>query len=214
MNYVFSGVFAVEAALKLIVYGRRYFKDKWNVFDFFVLVLSIAALSLYSASVKLGSAITVIRAFRLQKILKKFQALKSLRLIIQTFIASLNPLASIGSLLVLILYVYAIVGVLLFGNVKRNGKLNDTINFESFPAAALTLFVIATGDDWTKIRDSCSKPRSLDFDCDDNPTYEKYVEAGYQTVGCGPGLTGFFYFNSYYLIMSLILLKLFVAVIC
>jgi voltage-gated sodium channel len=63
---VFSGLFAVEAILKLTVYGSRYFKDKWNVFDFLVLVLSIGALSLYSASVKLGSAITVIRAFRLQ----------------------------------------------------------------------------------------------------------------------------------------------------
>lgn len=65
VNYVFSGIFAVEAILKLIVYGRRYFKDRWNVFDFFVLILSIGALTLYSASVKLGSAITVIRAFRL-----------------------------------------------------------------------------------------------------------------------------------------------------
>lgn len=135
-------------------------------------------------------------------------------MIIQTFIASLDPLASIGSLLVLILFVYAIVGVTLFGNVKRNGVLNDTINFESFPAAALTLFVVATGDGWTDIRDALAKPRTLDFDCKEDPTYQDYVENDYATVGCGPGLTGFFFFNSFYLIMNLILLKLFIAVIC
>lgn len=72
---------------------------------------------------------------------------------------------------------------------------------------------MATGDGWTDIRDSCSKPRSLDFDCLENPTYEDYASAG-ETVGCGPGISGFFFFNSYYLIMNLILLKLFIAVIC
>jgi hypothetical protein len=97
--------------------------------------------------------------------------------------------------------------------VKRNGSLTDTINFESFPAAALTLFVVATGDGWTDIRDSCSRSRSLDFDCVENPTFSDYLEAG-ETVGCGPGIPGFFFFNSYYLIMNLILLKLFIAVIC
>ena len=71
----------------------------------------------------------------------------------------------------LILFVYAILGVILFGNVSRNGVLNDTINFESFPAAALTLFVVATGDGWTDIRDALAKPRTLDFDCKENPTY-------------------------------------------
>lgn len=98
--------------------------------------------------------------------------------------------------------------------MKRNGILNETLNFETFPNAALTLFVVATGDAWTDIRDACAKPRTLLNDCIEKPTYDDYVAAGMQTVGCGPGLSGFFYFNSYFFIMNLILLKLFIAIIC
>jgi hypothetical protein len=56
--------------------------------------------------------------------------------------------------------------------------LSDTLNFESAPTAALTLFVVATGDGWTDIRDDCSKSRSLDYDCIEDPTYEDYLASG------------------------------------
>ena len=52
---------------------------------------------------------------------------------------------------------YTIAGVILFGQVKRNGKLTDTLNFESFSAGALALFVVSTTDAWTDIAMSCLK---------------------------------------------------------
>jgi len=61
--------------------------------------------------------------------------------------------------------------VQLFGQVKRNGMLNDSINFESFYNAALTLFVVATGDSWTDIATSVLKKRSVSYKCNPNPTY-------------------------------------------
>jgi hypothetical protein len=109
---------------------------------------------------------------------------------------------------------YAIAGVILFGQVKRNGKLTDTLNFESFSAGALALFVVSTTDAWTDIAMSCLKRQSVDFDCIPNPTFADYLENNRQTVGCGPRFSGILYFYSYFLVMSLILLKLFVAIIC
>jgi uncharacterized protein YebE (UPF0316 family) len=41
INYVFVGIFILEAAIKLIAYGYRYFKESWNVFDFVILMISI-----------------------------------------------------------------------------------------------------------------------------------------------------------------------------
>ena len=39
LNYVFSGIFTIEAILKLIGFGiKPYFKDGWNCFDFFIVV--------------------------------------------------------------------------------------------------------------------------------------------------------------------------------
>lgn len=40
------------------------------------------------------------------------------------------------------------------------------------------------------------------------------MDAGNNTVGCGPGFKGHFFFYSYFLIMNQILLKLFIAIIC
>ena len=39
-NYLFTVIFAVEATLKIIAYGRRYFKEGWNLFDFTVVIIS------------------------------------------------------------------------------------------------------------------------------------------------------------------------------
>jgi hypothetical protein len=41
--------------------------------------------------------------------------------------------------------------VLIFGQVKRTGRLTDNLNFESFEKGILTLFVIATTDAWPDI---------------------------------------------------------------
>lgn len=45
-NYVFSSVFLVEAVLKLTAFGKTYFNNSWNRFDFFVVVSSIFDLML------------------------------------------------------------------------------------------------------------------------------------------------------------------------
>lgn len=42
INYVFTGIFIVECALKLLAYGAKgYFASGWNKFDFFVVLTSI-----------------------------------------------------------------------------------------------------------------------------------------------------------------------------
>ena len=45
-NYFFTGIFLVEAIIKLYVYRRAYFKTAWNKFDFFVVVSSLIDLLL------------------------------------------------------------------------------------------------------------------------------------------------------------------------
>lgn len=40
VNYVFTSVFALEAFIKLIAFGKSYFKSGWNRFDFFVVISS------------------------------------------------------------------------------------------------------------------------------------------------------------------------------
>ena len=40
-NYIFTAIFFVEAVLKLIAYGKSYFNNSWNKFDFFVVIASL-----------------------------------------------------------------------------------------------------------------------------------------------------------------------------
>jgi hypothetical protein len=42
IELVILGIFSLEIALHLIAYGALYFKDKWNIFDIFIIMLSIA----------------------------------------------------------------------------------------------------------------------------------------------------------------------------
>ena len=41
LNYFFSAIFLIEAVLKLIGLGTRYFKDNWNIFDFTIVITSM-----------------------------------------------------------------------------------------------------------------------------------------------------------------------------
>jgi hypothetical protein len=44
LNYIFSFIFLAETIMKLVGLGfKEYFKDKWNRFDFIIVVLSIIA---------------------------------------------------------------------------------------------------------------------------------------------------------------------------
>jgi hypothetical protein len=55
---------------------------------------------------------------------------------------------NIGALLLLIIYMYAVLGMILFGANTRNGIMNHYINFENFINAFLTLFTVTTADSW------------------------------------------------------------------
>ena len=62
-NYVFTGIFTGEAILKIIAMApAKYMKDGWNVFDLFIVTLSLVELGL--ANVK---GLSVLRSFRLVK---------------------------------------------------------------------------------------------------------------------------------------------------
>jgi hypothetical protein len=41
INYVFSSIFVIEALIKLMAYKSRYFRDPWNIFDFFIVTSSV-----------------------------------------------------------------------------------------------------------------------------------------------------------------------------
>lgn len=106
-------MFAFEVVIKIIAYGLRYFKDGWNAFDVGIVFITLLSMILAAkTNVKsLGPSTTVIRSFKISRVFKLFRRNKSLKLIFQTFMLTLPAIVNIGTLLLLIFFIYAILGV-------------------------------------------------------------------------------------------------------
>jgi hypothetical protein len=69
-----------------------------------------------------------------------FQAAKGIRKLLFALVVSLPALFNIGALLALITFIYAIIGMSVFGHVKQQRALNDMVNFETFGRSMQLLF--------------------------------------------------------------------------
>ena len=69
-----------------------------------------------------------------------FQAAKGIRKLLFALIVSLPALFNIGALLALITFIYAIIGMTIFGHVKHQGAVDDLVNFETFGRSMQLLF--------------------------------------------------------------------------
>jgi len=130
-NMVFTAIYIIEMVFKLIAYGpMQYFQDGWNAFDFVLVMLSILDLSLgLVAFAEEGQPsasdlpvpaplIRVLRLFRVVRILRIIKTAKKLRAIIMTVVISIPALFNIGSLVLLLLFIYSVLCVELFAKVN------------------------------------------------------------------------------------------------
>ena len=129
--------FTSEVVLKIFAEGmgpQLYFigpEWKWNLFDFFIVLLSL--LPVGAGQVKL------LRLIRLMRIAKVFRKIPQLQLIIMGLYGGMESILYIFVLLFMTFYMFAIAGLLFF-------KTNDPWHFRSLEIALLTLLQIATLD--------------------------------------------------------------------
>jgi len=149
VNVMCVTVFTAEAGLRVVAMGvKAYWRDPWNRFDLVSLVLSYPPLF---ADLTFGGFSTI-RSFKVIRLLRLIKKAKRLRVMFDTLVWSLPSLWNIGVLILFVLYLFAILGVALFGSVKQTtGGLTEELNFEGFGSALFTLFQMCTGDDWETI---------------------------------------------------------------
>lgn len=115
----------------------------WNVFDFLLVLASILGILMEDIMIDLPVSPTllrVVRVFRIGRILRLIKAAKGIRKLLFALVVSLPALFNIGALLALITFIYAILGMSLFGHVKLQGALNDMVNFQTFGRSMQLLF--------------------------------------------------------------------------
>jgi voltage-gated sodium channel len=160
--------------VKIIALGPKlYFNDGWNVFDFIIVIGSIGGIFISNhTQLKISGTTSVLRAFRIFRILRIMRLIKragkSITLIFNTFILTLHSLVNIGGLLLVFIFIYSILGMMIFGQQKRNGFMNDYINFENFSNAFITLFAIATIDSWNFTAKAFALENDSSTDCIEN----------------------------------------------
>ena len=202
-NYVFTSIFFLEATLKLIAFGKSYFKNSWNKFDFIVVVsslLDIAMGMLEQSSLKflrIGPQLArVMRVLRVSRILRLIGKYKGLQALIQTIMFSLPSLFNVFSLLMLVYFIFAVLGVFIFRNVREGQVINQYKNFENFGNSMILLIAVSTGEDWNKIMYDTANTSP---DC-------------VPGRNCGVGY-GLVYFISFVVICTFVMLNLFILVI-
>ncbi|XP_049335285.1 voltage-dependent T-type calcium channel subunit alpha-1I [Astyanax mexicanus] len=161
-NYFFSSTFVVEAMLKLIAFGfRRFFKDRWNQLDLAIVLLSVMGITLeeieINASLPINpTIIRIMRVLRIARVLKLLKMATGMRALLDTVVQALPQVGNLGLLFMLLFFIYAALGVELFGELVCNADhpcegMSRHATFENFGMAFLTLFQVSTGDNWNGI---------------------------------------------------------------
>jgi voltage-gated sodium channel len=139
LDKVVLWIFVVEISIKLVAEWprpQRFFRDSWNVFDFVVVSAAFMPLA--------GQYATVLRLLRLLRVLRLVRALPRLQLLVGALLKSIPSMAYVSVLLLLLFYIYAVAAVFLWGG-------NDPVHFKDLQTSFLSLFRVATLEDWTDI---------------------------------------------------------------
>uniref|UniRef100_A0A8C3EZ51 Sodium channel protein n=1 Tax=Corvus moneduloides TaxID=1196302 RepID=A0A8C3EZ51_CORMO len=110
-NLVFTGIFAAEMVLKIIaMHPFYYFQVGWNIFDSFIVTLSLVELFLSNVD-----GLSVLRSFRLLRVFKLAKSWPTLNMLIKIIGNSVGALGNLTLVLAIIVFIFAVVGMQLFG---------------------------------------------------------------------------------------------------
>uniref|UniRef100_A0A8C7KU36 Voltage-dependent L-type calcium channel subunit alpha n=1 Tax=Oncorhynchus kisutch TaxID=8019 RepID=A0A8C7KU36_ONCKI len=231
LNVIFTVLFTVEMVLKLMAFkAKGYFGDPWNVFDFVIVIGSVVDVILSEVDVSIAIAclflwclqevnpmqaiadsenarvsITFFRLFRVMRLVKLLNRSEGIRNLLWTFIKSLQALPYVALLILMLFFIYAVVGMQIFGKIALidGTYINRNNNFQTFPHAVLLLFRCATGEAWQEVMLACLYGKRCDPKSDYLPGEEMTCGASFAII----------YFMSFYMLCAFLIINLFVAVI-
>lgn len=92
LNQVFTYSFAVDVSLKLIAYGGAFFEDAINLFDLFVVVVSIIEASLEGLTLNLSAlrSIRIFRAFRVLRVTRLVRSLSFMKIVMAVVVSVIS----------------------------------------------------------------------------------------------------------------------------
>jgi len=135
IDIAFLLFFVAELSLRIFAEGGSFFKGKWNLFDFAIVMVSLLP---FVGNLSALRALRILRALRLLTAVPVFQK------ILHGISLAFRNSAPVAIVLAVIMYVYAVMSSKLFGPT-------DPAHFGDLDTALFTLFQIITLDAWTEI---------------------------------------------------------------
>jgi len=139
MDYAVTLFFLIEILIRMAAEGHlsHFFKKGWNIFDFVIVVVSLIPLD--DAEYAL-----IARMLRLFRVMRLISFIPELRVLVTALITALPRMGYVALLMFIIFYLYAVVGSLLFGQI-------NPVLWGELGISLLTLFRVATFEDWTDV---------------------------------------------------------------
>ncbi|CAH1103425.1 unnamed protein product [Psylliodes chrysocephalus] len=210
LNMIFTAVFAMEFVFKLAAFRvKNYFGDAWNVFDFIIVLGSFVDIVYQDVNpgLKFQLSGNFFRLFRVMRLIKLLNRGEGIRTLLWTFLKSFQALPYVALLIVMLFFIYAVIGMQMFGKIESNdlgssSSITRNNNFGTFFQAVLVLFRSATGESWQEIM----------MDCADTPAAKCHSNVKKVANNCG-SVVAYPFFISFYVLCSFLIINLFVAVI-
>ena len=181
MEEVFTILFAIELSMNMIAnWWAPFWSDPWNILDFVVVVVSAIAMGLESMP-----GVNVLRLMRVFRVVRLFKRLESLRTIVESLSAAVVPVANAFFVLILVASLYAVLAVMLFGEMEGQEQL-----FGRFSLALFTMIQVTSGDGWVT---DIVRPMHTNDQSHDAPIS--------------------FFFTTYYIVTGIVMLNVVVAVL-
>jgi voltage-gated sodium channel len=127
------GVFVVEIAIRIYVYRLVFWRDPWSLFDFAVVAVAL---------VPGTGSFAVLRALRVLRVLRLLTMVPSMRRVVGALLAAIPGLGSIALVLLILYYVFAVIGTNLFATAYPEW-------FGTIGRSLYTLFQIMTLESWS-----------------------------------------------------------------
>uniref|UniRef100_A0A8C1HBV1 Voltage-dependent T-type calcium channel subunit alpha-1H n=1 Tax=Cyprinus carpio carpio TaxID=630221 RepID=A0A8C1HBV1_CYPCA len=151
-NIVFTSMFVLEMLFKLLAFGIfGYIKNPYNIFDGIIVVISV-----WEIIGQADGGLSVLRTFRLLRVLKLVRFLPALRRQLVVLMKTMDNVATFCMLLMLFIFTFSILGMHLFGckfslKMENGDTIPDRKNFDSLLWAIVTVFQILTQEDWNVV---------------------------------------------------------------
>jgi hypothetical protein len=152
--------------------------------------------------------IRILRVSRILRLVRTLRWAKNIRKQLIVMMYSAPALLNIATLLFLVMFIFAVVGMSFFKYVKHNGAVDNFVNMETFPNALLLLFRLCTSAGWNDVTDGFSI-------ADPHCNKDAYVDTHDDSArgDCGSASIAQIYFFLYILLSNIIMVNMYIAVL-